>query len=54
VHPFKEFVRYVLHDPSAYAVLALVLILVVMAYVVPLFCWLARFLGWPWRRRARS
>jgi hypothetical protein len=24
-----------------------------MGYIAPLFCLLARFLGYPWRRRAR-
>jgi hypothetical protein len=54
VHLFKEFARYVLYDPSVYALAALVLFFAALLYAVPLFCLLARFLGWPWRRRARS
>jgi hypothetical protein len=42
-----------LHDPFTYATFVLVMILVSIVYLLPLFCWLARFLGWPWRRPAR-
>jgi hypothetical protein len=30
-----------------------IVLVIVLTYGVPLFCLLARFLGYPWRRRAR-
>jgi hypothetical protein len=54
VHALEQFARYVLRDPSVYALAALVLFFAALLFAVPLFCLLARFLGWPWRRRARS
>jgi hypothetical protein len=26
----------------------------ILFYVLPFLCWVARFLGWPWQRAARS